>query len=73
MYSKKSLESSDLRKEGKNLLQTDRVLEVHQTFIADLPRVQFIDDDTDVSVPGTPEPEVVSSSPNSGEEVKQSN
>ena len=40
IYSKKSLESSDLGKEGEYLLQTDGVLEVHQSSIAD--RVQFI-------------------------------
>ena len=73
MYSKKSSESSNLGQEGENLLQTDGVLEVHQSSIADLPRVQFIDDDAEVPVPSTPEPEVVKSSPNSGEEVEQSN
>ena len=72
MYSKKSSGSSDLRKEGENLLQTDGVLEVHQSSIADLLRVQFIDD-AEVAVPNTPEPEVVPSPPNSGEEVEQSN
>ena len=45
-------------KEGKNLLQTNGVLEVHQSSIADLTRVQFIDDDDEVPMPGTPEPEV---------------
>ena len=57
MYSKKNSESSDLGKEGETLLQTDGVLELHQSSIADLPRVQFIDDDAEVPVSGTPEPE----------------
>ena len=35
--------------------------------------MQFIDDDAEVPVPSTPEPEVVPSPPNSGEEVEQSN
>ena len=72
MYSKKSSESFDLGKEGENLLQTNGVLEVHQSSIADSPQVQFIDD-VEVPMPSTPEPEVVSSSHNSGEEVEQSN
>ena len=50
-----------------------RVLEVHQSTIVDLPRVQFINDDVEVPVSGTPEPEVTPTSPNSGEEVEQSN
>ena len=73
MYSKKSTESPELGKEGENLLQIDVVLEVHQSSIVDLPLEQFIDDDAEVPVSSTPEPEVVPSSPNSGEEVEQSN
>ena len=49
------------------------MLEVHQSTIADLPRVQFIDEDAEVPMSGTLEIEVTSTSPNSGEEVEQSN
>ena len=35
--------------------------------------MQFIDDDAKVLVLGTPESKIVPSSPNSGEEVEQSN
>ena len=42
MYSKKSSKSSNLGKEGENLLHTVGVLEVHQSSIDDLPRCNLL-------------------------------
>ena len=73
MYSKKSTETSNSGKKGEILFQIDGVLKVHQSTVADSPRIQFIDDDAEVPVPGTLELEVTPTSPNSGEELEQSN
>ena len=73
MYSTKSIKTSNLGKEQENLLQTNRVLEVHQSTIADLPRVQFINDDAENLASGTHEPEVTPTSHSLGKKVEQSN
>ena len=42
MYSKKNTKTSNLRRIAENLLETDRLLEVHQPTIVDLPRVNLL-------------------------------